>query len=242
MGAYLKNRLNKYFLRDIDISINNFAYFLASFVFFTISIEYLFISFLSLVPSDLITMMSLTTIIVLFLSLLLAGLIIDKYKDRMKLSLISGFTLLIGLFLALFSEPIIEAIGFSMIIFSTTIYLIVVLTIVTHESTILNRGRLFSILQFLSFITATGIIMAVNMDLLSIVVIEVLLFCIIYKIQKQYTYKETDERLRSDYKFREIITKHPILGYLTAFLVLGFILGNAFLFNLDVILDLTVFL
>ncbi|MHA1293004.1 MAG: hypothetical protein ACTSQJ_10080 [Promethearchaeota archaeon] len=207
---------------------SGFVYFLVGFVFMFIALSYILLSVISFNPIKLETDLVFPSLIAIFLTLLFGGLFVDKFKNRVKLLLISGIILIVGLVLVLFQGTIIQHIGFFLIIFACGVFFIDELTILTHETSILNRGRLIGYFFFFSFIISTIFVYFTKANIIAVLIAECVLFVMLLYIYTQYTYVETDERLRSDLKFRELTIKHPVLGYLTAFMVLGFVLGNAF--------------
>ena len=240
MRRSLKYWLNRMLIRDIDISLQGFLYFLFCFVFVTIYLNFFLASVLKFSTRDFISLQGLVILLLTLFMLSIAGLIIDKFKDRVKLLLISSGLTIIGLVSSNFGG-IFEMIGFSIMIFFTGIFLIDLNVVLTHESTILNRGRLLGFLFFLSYIISYMIVFFTEENIIVILIIECIIFYFLIIISKRYTYVETDERLKSEKSFGELITgTYSIIGYMMAFLVLGFILGNAFYFNIDVNFDLDV--
>lgn len=173
------------------------------------------------------------------ISLLSSGCVVDMTKDRMKLLVISSFMVLIGYVLMVFSSPLLELIGISIIVYFTILSFINLLTIVTHESTILNRGRLLSYILFFSSLAGTSIIIITMGNILAILAFECLIFLGILYINKNYNYVETEERLKSHMNLWGLLRsqKNAITGYLTSFLVLGFVLGNGYPSEIDIIIE-----
>ena len=234
--AFLKHRLKKIFARDLSITKRGFFYFLISFTFSTININFLLVYFIEYQHEELLSPLGLTSILMILLTIVFAGLIVDKFKNRMKLLIISSFLSIIGLFFIIFEY--LEILGFSVLIFSTGVYIIDLLTILTHESTILNRGRLLGYFFGFSFLISHFIIIFTFGNLIVILLIECVLFYELICMTKHYSYVETKERMKSDQNLRQIITKkYHIIGYIMAFLTLGFVLSNAFPYTLKFEID-----
>lgn len=226
MAKVFKSWCKKVFVRNIDLSKKGFLYFLLAYVFFLNSIEFIILQFFDEIAVD--SALGITFLISFLLSLVFAGLIVDHFKDRMKLLIISALVQIIGFILAIFSQTFMEIIGFGLIAFFSGVFLVDLLTILTHESTILSRGRLASYFFFFSLILSTFIVLFSFGNPVAILCIQIAFFILLFYVYRNYSYIETEDRLQSDYKFREAISRHPIMGYLAAFFLLGFILGNAF--------------
>jgi len=225
----LKFKLKKIFLRDMDITRAGFLYFVAAFTLLFVAMDYLIVTFITFNPFNLVSPIGISISISIFLSIFFSGLIVDSFKNRMNLLLVAAAVNIVGIFISLASDPIFAMIGTSVAIFGLIIYLIDLLTIVIHESTILNRGRMIGYLFFISYVLAHLIIFCCFQFPFAIPFIEIGFFGLLIYIAKNYQYIETEERLRSDLRFREVITKNqPIFGYIAAITALGFILGNAF--------------
>ncbi len=228
-------------IRDVDITPRGFIYFSLSFLFSTLIIDYLFLTGLNFTPTDILSLLGLSSIITILLTIIFSGIIVDMVKDRIKLLLISSFITLLGLILINFGI-LLKVVGYSLIIFFIGLYLIDLLTVLTHESTILNRGRLIGYTFFLSLGIAHPLILITNRNLLAIIVINSVIFLILLYVSKVYKYEETRERLTSSKTFSQVIFAHPLLGYLGSFLVLGFVLGNAYPVELKILINPTLFI
>jgi len=222
-------RFRRLFIRDLSITRRGFLHFLISFLFCTISLNYIVTYILEFNPEELLfNGLGLTMILAIFFTILIAGLIVDKVKDRVKFLLISAPTTLVGLIFIIFGD-ILQLIGFSLMIFSTGFFIIDLLTIYIHESNILNRGRLLGYLFFIAFIISHLVMLITYRNTILILGIESALLLSIYYISRSYNYKETNERLSSNKNFFQILTgAYHVLGYLLVFLIFGYVLGNAF--------------
>ncbi|MBN1801263.1 MAG: hypothetical protein JW891_07135 [Candidatus Lokiarchaeota archaeon] len=225
MKKSLKFLLHDVLLRDVDITAKGFFYFLAGFFFYTLSIEtVLFLIFLNL---NILTIVLI--LITLLISIIFAGLIVDFSKNRMNLLVIVSIIILIGDIIAALQEAHFQVIGAMLIIFASTIYITNLQTVIIHESTILNRGRLTGYLFGFALIIASVVFTITAQNLWAIVGVELcyVLFNYLY-IVKEYSYIETKERLASNLKLRELVFQKPIKGYLFSFTMLGFILGYSY--------------
>ena len=248
MCRQIKSWVKKIFTRDVDLTTKGFFYFLVALIFYLNSIIFIFISFVSFDPIQVNQELAITFVISTILMFIFGGLIVDKFKNRMNLALISGLMEIIGLVLFSFYGSflnIVGIIGFAIMVFFSGIILIDWSTIITHETTILNRGRILAYLFFVASIISLSTVILIDLFLsifaygnfIALILIQIFLFVIMVDIAKKYKYIETKERLSSDLKFKEIILKKAIRGYLIAFLVLGFILGNAFPVGVEVYIE-----
>ncbi len=234
MFRYIKYNLHKIFLRDLDITLKGFLFFLGGFIYSLISIEFFIIS----VVKYLYLPYSLIFITSMIISIVLAGFIVDMIKNRMLLILVSSSILIIGLFLTFFAIPLLEIIGLIIIFASTSILVIDLHTILVHESTILNRGRLNSYLLIFSITIASFILLISFINKIIILVILTIIICInAFYIIKEYSYIETDERLASDLSFKKYLFQAPIKGYIFVFLLLSIIIGFSWPISIPIILD-----
>ena len=222
-------RFRRLFIRDLSITRRGFLYFLISFVFCTISLNYIVVYILEFNPQELLfNGLGLTMVLAIFLTILIAGFIIDKIKDRVKFLLLSAPLTLIGLIFIIIGD-IFQLVGFSLMILSTGFFIIDLLTIYVHESNILNRGRLLGYLFFIAFIISHFVMLVSYRNTIVILIIETILYFSIFYTSKRYGYKETRERLSSNKNYLKLITgAYHVLGYLLVFLIFGYVLGNAF--------------
>ncbi len=231
MNRIFKAWFKKAFLRDMRITKKGFIYFLVAFTFAFATLINLVISISTLNIGLNIEEMFNTgaiPVIVLILSLIISGYIVDLCKNRMKLLLISGFFILFGLSLRLSEDIVLNTIGDSMTIFFFVIFILDLMTIIIHETTILNRGRLIGYLFFFSCLISIPFIFLVLINPYSILFFLIILFIILLFIYTDYSYIETTERLSSDITFKDSLKKRSLNGYLLGFLTLGFVIGNAY--------------
>lgn len=233
------------FLRDLDITRRGVVYFVIAFSFYFIAIEYIVLRFISFLPHGIeVTVHSgIMMVLTIMASLGTSGLMVDKFKDRILLLLICSILVLVGLIFLLFEGTLLEYIGLVIILYFSGVLMIDLLTIVTHESTLLNRGRLTGYILFFASLIGAIAVLCSMMNLIAIIIIEAIVCVGVLYIREKYKYKETEERLHSHLKFADVLRKQkPISGYLTSFIVLGYILGNAFPFNYEVVIEPVTFI
>ncbi|MGV9200165.1 MAG: hypothetical protein ACOC4M_15270 [Promethearchaeia archaeon] len=238
----LKRFINRVLLRDLDISKKGFLYFLSGFLFLFIAVDYILMTRLLYSTLDFLEINGIFILVTIFVTIVSSGFIVDSYKNRMQLLAFSSVGVVFG-FLILNILPFeISFLAVGIIIFFGGIFLIDLLTIITHETTILNRGRIYAYLFFFSYIISRILVLISLMfeNVMIIAFVELFLCIFIFFITTQYHYVETEERLTSDLSFGDVIIERetlPILGYLLAYMGLGFIIGNAFPFNITFELD-----
>jgi MFS family permease len=244
LSEYSK-RLNfkQLFLRDMAITARGFLYFLISFIFSAISINFIIASILSYSGSLNVETIYATIIFMILFSVLFGGFLIDFTKNRVKLIVFSSLGALIGMFFCLFDE-IFMLIGLALVTFFTGIFLIDLIVILFHESNILNRGRLLGYSFFLSFIISHLFITFTINYVFIIFLVQLALTTIFFGIARGYKYIETKERLKNSVKFNEIFGSLHITGYFFAVLTLAFVIGNSYNleFGLNIITPLFVIL
>ena len=222
-----KLNFKQLFLRDMAITIKGFLYFLISFTFSAISINFIIASLLSysgVLNSEIIYA---TIILMILFSILIAGFLIDFTQNRIKLLLISALISLLGFLFCLF-DGIFMLIGLALVAFFTGIFLIDLIVILFHESNILNRGRLLGYSFFLSFIISHLVITFTINYVNVILLVQITATIILFAISRSYKYIETKERLTTSVKFNELFGSLHISGYFFAVLTLAFVIGNSY--------------
>ncbi|TXT60013.1 MAG: conserved membrane protein of unknown function [Promethearchaeota archaeon] len=232
--GFLKFWFNKVFVRDIELTKEGFGYFVVGFIHFLFNLETLLFYFINIPAQIDLFLLSSIALFSITLSFFLGGLIIDKIKKRMKGIMYFSAFIPTGYLLILIPTHISMFIGVALVIIFSALILIDLLTIFTHETTILNRGRLLSYSLTFSFIPASLLAFITSFYLFLAPVVNIVFFLGIYRIAGHYSYVETKERLQSTKKFKQILSGQSIIGYLTAFLTLGFVLGNAFPYGEEV--------
>ena len=217
------------FVRDIAISGLRFIIFLISFIFSSISINFIVAYIINFNPEDILhDVISSTIVLTVIITLVIGGIIVDFFKDRVKLLMISAGSVIFGMIFVFLDNPS-SIIGFILITFFTGIFLIDLITIIIHESNILNRGRLLGYFFFLSFLTSHAIVSLTYEFILIILILEILLTFSLIWLSKNYSYKETKERLKTEKRFIEIVSDSlHIAGYMIALFTLALVLGNSF--------------
>ena len=237
-----KQFANRVLLRDMDISKKGFLYFLCGFLFLFVAVDYIVMTRLIYSTIDLTSVGGIFIISVIFITVVASGFIVDYYKNRMQLLVLSSFGVIFGFCIVNLLPFEISFLGIGIVLFFLGLFLIDLLTIVTHETTILNRGRIYAYLFLISYIISRVIVIIalLSIGLPLIIFFEILLGIGIIFIAKNYTYIETEERLKSEFSFGDVIIEResvPILGYLLSFMGLGLIVGNAFPFDIQFQLD-----
>lgn len=232
LNEYSK-RLNfrQLFLRDMGITTKNFIYFLISFCFSAISINFIIAFLLDYSgPLDL-EMVYATIISMILFSIIAAGFLIDFTKNRVRLLLLFSLGISLGLFFCLFNG-ILMLIGLALITFFTGIFLITLIVILFHESNILNRGRLLGYFFFISFIVSHLFISITINYVLIIFFVQLAAAVLLFVVSRIYKYVETEERLTTSVKFAELFGSLHITGYFLAILTLSFVIGNSYQLDL----------
>jgi len=217
------------FVRDIAISGLRFIQFLLSFIFSSISINFIVAYIINFNPEDILyDVNSLIIVLTIFAALVIGGTVVDFFKDRKKLLLVSAGIVVFGMIFVILGS-FFSIIGFILTTFFTGLFLIDLITIIIHESTILNRGRLLGYFFFFSFIISHVIVSLTFDVILIILILEIVIILSLIWLSKDYSYKETKERLNSEKKFTEIVSGSlNISGYMIALFTLALVLGNSF--------------
>ena len=238
-----KLKFNQLFLRDLAITNKGFFYFLISFFFCATSLNFIMTFLLNYTGAITPNVIYPTIIITALLSIFLSGFIIDRTKNRVQLFLLSASLVTLGFFLMII-EGIFTLFGLSLITFFTGTFLIDLIIILIHESSILNRGRLFGYCFFFSFLFSLMVIFFTIDHLFSLFIIQFVIMICLYFISRVYKYKETEERLRTTIKFTDLFGSLNITGYFFAVLTLAFVLGNSYLleYGLNIITPLFIIL
>ncbi|TXT63970.1 MAG: conserved membrane protein of unknown function [Promethearchaeota archaeon] len=231
MESSISYWFRKVFVRDVDLSKRGFFYFFIGFSHWIFILDFILSHFISFNTDEMFSLVNIVAIIVFILTFALAGFLVDKIKRRMRFLVILSSLISLSAVLLFYDELVYTIFPISSLLFASGIYLIDLLTVFTHETTILNRGRLLSYLLIISFIISHLLIVLINLDIMAFVIINITFLAIEFAISRVYSYVETEERLTSDHSFKEILLEKSHLGYLLAFLSLGYTIGNAFEFN-----------
>ena len=224
-----KNRISKVFFADIALSRISFLYLLLSFSSLAMITEALLFKYAFIVEYE--TAINLEVFIILFIisiSFLVSGIVVDYIKNRTtSFNYILSLTI-IGLFLTVYSDVIVYYIGLFIILLTLPQLIVLWFTILVHETSILNRGRVTAFLIIISFIIGTTGAFFVLFEPLYdyFFILEGAMLIVIWYLSRKYKYLETEERLRSDKKYFKIIFEKHFFRYSSSFTILSFILGN----------------
>ena len=235
----IKNWLYKVFIRDIELSKKAIIYLFLSFLSIVLTLEIIIFKYVVFNP-DLVypTEDQLLGVLVLIaVCFLISGSIADRVKNKTNFFNIAFLVCIFGLFLTIFHGYLIESIGLVIAVIAFTQMTTVWFSTLIHETNILNRGR----------ITAFLIVMCVIFSIISIIfayyeilynlffIVGLILLSGVYWASREYKYIETEERLESEEKFKEIIFEKHFFRYSTSFTILSFILGDLVAhFGLDI--------
>ncbi|MFX0025219.1 MAG: hypothetical protein ACFE8M_02300 [Candidatus Hermodarchaeota archaeon] len=217
-----KSRISKVFFADIDLSKISFLYLLFTFSSLAMITEALLFKYALIVEFDAAILFIILFII--SISFLVSGILVDYIKNRTaSFNYILSLTI-IGLFLTVFSEII----GLLIILLTLPLLIVLWFTILVHETSILNRGRVTAFLIIISFIIGTtGAFFVLFEPLYNyLYILEGVMLILIWILSRKYKYLETEERLRSNKKYFKIIFEKHFFRYSSSFTILSFILGN----------------
>ncbi|MFW9902056.1 MAG: hypothetical protein ACFFDY_12355 [Candidatus Thorarchaeota archaeon] len=227
----IKNWFIKVFTRDINVPRVTLAY-----LFFTLlAIMFVAGAFLfkytmesGLILGEKVGIEIYVFLLILALSFIISGLIVDKVRNRTKYFNIVLFICVIGLFITVIPDLIIYYLGLLLILLTIPQLLIIWFTILVHETNILNRGRITTYLMIGGFSLGFSSVIFIIFDFLYILFgfLELSIFFIIFWYSRTYKYIETSKRLESDKKYSKIIFEKHFFRYSSSFIVLSFILGN----------------
>jgi len=235
----LKNWFVRVFAKDIDLPKNSFIYLFFSLVAIFLVIEaFLYKYALQTEMASVINIEIIVLIIILTISFLTSVILVDKVKKRTRHFNLALLFCILGIFFSAFSEVILLYYMGLLIVIVTAPQLIVLwLTILVHETNILNRGRIIafflsscSLLGCFSFIFVYFEFLYKYFFILVSILLVIIIWC-----SRKYKYIETEERLKSDKKFFKIIFEKQFFRYTSSFIILSFILGDLFArYNFDV--------
>lgn len=237
----IKYWLRKTFIRDINLPKNSFIYLLLSFFAIIIITEVLLFKYVVLTGEEFaLDLERITILIVVSLSFLASGCLVDKIKNKTRFYNITLLICIIGLFLTNFTGTIFDYIGLFIILLSLPQLVVLWFTTLIHETNILNRGRITAFLIISCSILGLIGIAFIFFEFLYpyLFIVETVLLIIIALYSRSYKYIETEERLISDEKYMKIIFEKHFFRYSSSFTVLSFILGDLLArygFDLDII-------
>lgn len=225
----LKNWFSKVFTRDINLSKNTLLYLFFSLLSITIvSLAFLLEYTISTGGVLYVGLEVYALLIILAVSFLISGIIVDFIKNRTNYFNITLLICIIGLFISAIPVKIFYYLGLLIVLLTVPQLIILWFTIFVHETNILNRGRLAAYLLIFCFSLAFISVLFIIFDFLYIFlgILELGIFIIIYKYSREYRYVETKKRLKSDKKYLNIIFEKHFFRYSSSFIILSFILGN----------------
>ena len=224
----LRNWAIRVFVRDINLKKGTIIYLFFSMLSITLVAEAFLFKYviltggLSVVGIDIYVFL-----ITLAISFLISGPLVDKIKHRTKFFNITLLICLLGLIISTIPLTLFYYIGLFAILLTIPQLILLWFTILVHETNILNRGRITAYLMIsgfsLGYVSVIFIIYEFLYPILSILELCVLLIVVWYS--REYSYIETDERLKSDKKYLNIIVEKHFFRYSTSLTTLSFILG-----------------
>ncbi|TET61561.1 MAG: hypothetical protein E3J52_01015 [Promethearchaeota archaeon] len=227
--AALKNWFSRIFTRDINLSKNTLLYLFFSLLSITIVSEtFLFEYTISTGGVLYVGLEVYALLIILAVSFLISGIIVDFIKNRTNYFNITLLICIIGLFISAIPVKIFYYLGLLIVLLTVPQLIILWFTIFVHETNILNRGRIAAYLLILCFSLAFISLLFIIFDFLYIFlgILELGIFVIIYKYSREYRYIETKQRLKSEKKYLKIIIEKHFFRYSISFFILSFILGD----------------
>jgi hypothetical protein len=241
MKSNVNNWMRNTFLRDVSFQLTAMLYFIFAGVNLICSLG-LVINNTWIIHVD-STAKSFTTILVA-LSLLVTLPLVDRIRNRVqfmnKFIFINSVGILILLVNTYINQLFLDLIGRGLCVVSTVFAGILLITILVHESNMLNRGRIAAYLFLLISIVALLILLAIANVVTQILLVIPVLGSIIFIVKyNKYQYIETEVRLTSPVTFRQLATNKQNWGYFICFLIIAFILGIDFprlAVNLNIIL------
>jgi len=229
----IKNWFIKVFKRDINLPRVTLAY-----LFFTLlAIMFVAGAFLfkytmesGLILGEKVGIEIYVFLLILALSFIISGVIVDKIKNRTKYFNIVLLFCVIGLFITAVPDLIIYFLGLLLILLTIPQLIIIWFTILVHDTNILNRGRITTYLMIGGFFLGFSSVIFIIFDFLYILFgfLELFLFVIIFWYSRKYKYIETNERLESDKKYLKIIFEKHFFRYSSSFTMLSITLGGIF--------------
>ena len=223
-----RNWFNKVFIRDLNLPKNTSIYLFFSLLSITLIAEaFLYKYTISTGGVVLVGVEVYILLIVLAVSFLISGLVIDIIKNRTKYFNITLFVCIVGLLISAFPD-ILYYLGLLIILITVPQLIITWFTIFVHETNILNRGRIAAYLLISCFSISFVSIIFIFYESLYVYfsILEFAVFSIVLWCSRKYTYLETIERLKSDKHYLKIIFEKHFFRYASSFIILSILLGN----------------
>ena len=225
----LKNWFVRVFVRDIDLPKNSLVYLFFSLLAIFLVIEVFLYKYVVLTEMVLVINIDLGVILfILAISFLTSVILIDKIKKRTRHFNLTLLFCIIGIFFSAFSEVILHYIGLLIVLITVPQLIALWFTILVHETNILNRGRLIAFLLASCSLLGWFSFIFISFEFLYyfFFILESILLVIIFWCSRKYKYIETEERLKSDKKFWNIIFEKQFFRYASSFTILSFVLGD----------------
>ena len=225
----LKNWFVRVFARDIDLPRKSLVYLFFSLLAIFLVIEVFLYKYVVLTEMVLVIGLDIGVVFfILAISFLTSVILIDKIKKRTRHFNLTLLFCIIGIFFSAFSEAILHYLGLLIVLITVPQLIALWFTILVHETNILNRGRITAFLMASCSLLGWFSVIFVSFEFLYyyFFIIESILLAIIYWCSRKYKYIETEERLKSDKKFKNIIFEKQFFRYSSSFTILSFVLGD----------------
>jgi len=225
----LKNWFVRVFARDIDLPRNSLVYLFFSLLAIFLVIEVFLYKYVVLTEMVLVINIDIGVVFfIIAISFLTSVILIDKIKKRTRHFNITLLFCIIGLFFSAFTEVILHYLGLLIVLITVPQLIALWFTILVHETNILNRGRMTAFLMASCSLLGWFSVIFVSFEFLYyyFFILESILLVIIYWCSRKYKYIETEERLKSDKKFWNIIFEKQFFRYTSSFTILSFVLGD----------------
>ncbi len=225
----LKHWFIKVFTRDINLPRINLIYLFFSFLAITLIAEAFLFKYTILTSGVLVVGLEIYVfLIILAIGFLISGIIVDKIKNRTRHFNLVFLICVSGLFISAVPEITLYYLGLLLILLTIPQLITLWFTILVHETNILNRGRITTLLMICGFSLGFISVIFIIFEFLYVYlgVVELGIFVIVFWYSRKYKYIETEKRLKSDKKYLNIIFEKHFFRYSSSFTVLSFILGN----------------
>jgi len=225
----IKARFINTFIRDVDISKDSFLYLFLTLFALILMVEVTVLRYVLLNEiSNIVEIEIILALLIIAVGFILSGYIVDQIKNKTKSFNIIFVACIIGLFLSTFKDTFFDHFGILIVLIGLTQLTSLWFTTLIHNTTILNRGRITAYLLILSIGSSVICIFFTYNDLFynTFFVFMAIILFFIYRSSKISSYIETEERLESSIKYRNIILEKQFFRYASTFFILSFILGD----------------
>ncbi|MHA1732228.1 MAG: hypothetical protein ACTSU5_09795 [Promethearchaeota archaeon] len=170
------------------------------------------------------------TIVTVGLGVVFSGIITDKSQDKVHLTFVCFSVSAFGLFLLPFNEFYLQSIGIILTGFTTAVIFCTWISVIIHETTSLNRGRISGIvIVFGALIGLIVLVFTNNKEVERWAFVPNLLTAIVlYLYSFEYFVFDSQELTRTNLKFRDVAFDYNIIGYSLAEGFIAFALGVLF--------------